>query len=121
MVPALNTAIVPEFLATRYVAGSETFFKGVRKLLPGRTLTWSAGDRARQRRYWTLPAEIEDSGMEPGEAAQAILRGVARNQALIICPLYGRLGWWCQRHFPWLLSPLWRMTVREWRTLRVGN
>jgi len=59
--------------------------------------------------------------MEPGDAAQAILRGVARNQAIIICPWYGRLGWWCQRYFPWLLSPLWRMTVREWRTLRVAD
>jgi short-subunit dehydrogenase len=58
--------------------------------------------------------------MEPRAAAQAILRGVARNQAIIICPWHGRLLWWCQRHFPWLLSPLWRMTVREWRTLRVG-
>jgi len=76
VVPALNTAIVPEFLATRYVAGSETFFKGVRKLLPGRTLTWSAGDGARQRRYWALPAEIEESGMEPGEAARYVRGGL---------------------------------------------
>jgi NAD(P)-dependent dehydrogenase (short-subunit alcohol dehydrogenase family) len=58
--------------------------------------------------------------MEPGAAARAILRGVERNQAIIVCPWHGRLLWWCQRHFPWLLSPLWRMTVREWRTLRVG-
>jgi short-subunit dehydrogenase len=57
--------------------------------------------------------------MEPAEAAQAILRGVVRNQAIIVCPWHGRLLWWCQRHFPWLLSPLWRMTVREWRTLRM--
>jgi NAD(P)-dependent dehydrogenase (short-subunit alcohol dehydrogenase family) len=59
--------------------------------------------------------------MEPGDAAQAILRGVARNQSVIVCPWHGRLVWWCQRHFPWLLAPLWRITVREWRTLRVGN
>ena len=58
--------------------------------------------------------------MEPGDAARAILRGVARNQVIIVCPWHGRLVWWCQRHFPWLLTPLWRMTVREWRTLRVG-
>ncbi len=59
--------------------------------------------------------------MEPVDAARAILRGVARNQAIIVCPWHGRLLWWCQRHFPWLLAPLWRMTVREWRTLRVGG
>jgi NAD(P)-dependent dehydrogenase (short-subunit alcohol dehydrogenase family) len=59
--------------------------------------------------------------MEPRDAAHAILHGVTRNQAIIICPWHGRLMWWCQRHFPWLLSPLWRMTVREWRTLRVAG
>ena len=59
--------------------------------------------------------------MEPGDAAQAILRGVARKQAIIVCPWHGRMVWWCQRHFPWMLAPLWRMTVREWRTLRVRN
>lgn len=59
--------------------------------------------------------------MEPGDAARAILRGVARNRAIIVCPWHGRLLWWCQRHFPWLLTPLWRMTVNEWRTLRMGN
>jgi len=56
--------------------------------------------------------------MEPEDAARAILRGVVRNQAIIICPAYGRLIWWFQRHFPWLLAPVWRMTVREWRKLR---
>src|SRR5215813_564168 len=55
--PALNTAIVPEFLANRYVAGPETFFQGVTKLLPGRTLTWSADEGLREQRYWSLPAE----------------------------------------------------------------
>jgi NAD(P)-dependent dehydrogenase (short-subunit alcohol dehydrogenase family) len=58
--------------------------------------------------------------MEPGDAARSILRGVARNQAIIVCPWHGRLAWACQRHFPWLLAPLWRKTVREWRSLRVG-
>jgi short-subunit dehydrogenase len=57
--------------------------------------------------------------MEPADAARAILRGVVRNQAIIVCPWYGRLLWWCQRHFPWLLAPLWRRGVREWRTLRL--
>src|SRR3989440_3181726 len=41
---ALNTAILPEFLASRYVAGAETFFEGIHKLLPGRTMSWSPAD-----------------------------------------------------------------------------
>jgi short-subunit dehydrogenase len=56
--------------------------------------------------------------MEPTDAARAILRGVVRNQAIIVFPWHAHLLWWCHRHFPWLLSPLWRLTVREWRTLR---
>src|SRR5215472_6844690 len=39
--PALNEEILPEFLATGFVSGEETFFDGIRKLLPGRTLSWS--------------------------------------------------------------------------------
>ncbi len=54
--PALNESVVPEFLATGFVAGQETFFRGVRKLLPGRTLSWSPADGLRERRYWQLPA-----------------------------------------------------------------
>ena len=58
--PALNEAILPEFLATRFVAGEETFFRGVRKLLPARTLSWTPGEGIRQRRYWQLPAPTEN-------------------------------------------------------------
>jgi NAD(P)-dependent dehydrogenase (short-subunit alcohol dehydrogenase family) len=57
--------------------------------------------------------------MEPADTARAILRGVARNQAIIVCPFHGRLVWWLYRHFPWMLAPLWRVTVRRWRTLRM--
>jgi NAD(P)-dependent dehydrogenase (short-subunit alcohol dehydrogenase family) len=57
--------------------------------------------------------------MEPNETARAILRGVARNRSIIVCPFHGRLVWWLHRHFPWMLTPLWRVTVRRWRTLRL--
>jgi asparagine synthase (glutamine-hydrolysing) len=57
-----NEAILGEFLATRFVSGEETFFRGVRKLLPGRTLTWSVTDGPRLRRYWRLPLSIDGSG-----------------------------------------------------------
>ncbi len=59
--PAFNAAILPEYLATRYVAGGETFFRGIRKLLPGRTLSWSAQAGVRERRYWKLPAGADKS------------------------------------------------------------
>jgi asparagine synthase (glutamine-hydrolysing) len=53
--PELDRALLPEYLASGYVAGEATFFRGVRKLLPGRTLTWSARDGVALRRYWQVP------------------------------------------------------------------
>ncbi|OLC56046.1 MAG: asparagine synthase (glutamine-hydrolyzing) [Acidobacteria bacterium 13_1_40CM_4_69_4] len=70
----LNDAVLPEFLATRFVAGEETFFRGVRKLLPGRTLGWSLRRGFRQRRYWHLPAASAASPSTLREEA-AIVRG----------------------------------------------
>jgi asparagine synthase (glutamine-hydrolysing) len=54
--PALNVAVLPELLSTRFVAHEETLFQGVRKLLPGRLLSWSLEDGLTSRRYWRLPA-----------------------------------------------------------------
>ncbi|HEY4128771.1 MAG TPA: asparagine synthase (glutamine-hydrolyzing) [Gammaproteobacteria bacterium] len=59
--PEFNKAILPEFLATRYVGGSETFFQGVFKLLPGYTLTWGPSDGVRHNRYWKLPDRLAAS------------------------------------------------------------
>jgi len=59
---ALNREILPEFLATRFVSGEETFFRGVRKLLPGRVLSWSQGIGVTQRRWWRLPDPAEPAG-----------------------------------------------------------
>jgi len=74
--PALNKAIVPEFLANRFVAGTETFFQGVTKLLPGRTLTWSADEGVRERRYWSLPAEVGGADLSMVEAAGQVRAGL---------------------------------------------
>jgi len=60
--PAFNEAILPEFLATRFVSGEETFFRGIRKLLPGRTVSWSAEEKLQERRYWQLPVETNGAG-----------------------------------------------------------
>jgi asparagine synthase (glutamine-hydrolysing) len=54
--PSFNEEALPEFLSTRFVSGDETFFRGVRKLLPGHVLTWSREQGVRTRRYWQLPA-----------------------------------------------------------------
>lgn len=57
--------------------------------------------------------------MTPQRTANAILRGVAANRAMIVCPWHGRLLWWLYRACPALLGPLSRLSVKEWRRMRV--
>ncbi len=85
-----NQAILPEFLATRFVAGEETFFRGIRKLLPGRTLTWSPDEGIRRRRYWRLPmAQDETRGTlaEEAQEVRARLEGTVRSHLMSDVPL----------------------------------
>ena len=69
-----NEEVLPEFLSTRFVSGADTFFHGVRKLLPGHVLTWSAEKGIRTRRYWQLPAPSSDVSDIPFEAQAKDLR-----------------------------------------------
>jgi len=88
--PRLNAAIIPEFLATRFVSGEETFFEGVRKLLPGRTLSWSAGEGFRARRYWRLPVETDDARLTLKEQAREVhdrLAAAVRSHLMTDVPL----------------------------------
>jgi asparagine synthase (glutamine-hydrolysing) len=58
--PRLDEAILPEFLATRFVSGETTFFRGIKKLPPGHVLSWAPGETPRVRRYWALPGPDEN-------------------------------------------------------------
>ena len=49
------------------------------------------------------------------DAARAILRGVERNQAIIVFPFYARLAWWIMRIHPGLLAGLHRQTLKTLR------
>ncbi|MBI2468909.1 MAG: asparagine synthase (glutamine-hydrolyzing) [Candidatus Rokubacteria bacterium] len=88
--PAFNDAVLPEFLATRFVAGEETFFRGIRKLLPGRTLTWSAEGGVAERRYWCLPAALDAAPATLAERAaelRARLEAAVRSHLMSDVPL----------------------------------
>ncbi|HEY7543392.1 MAG TPA: SDR family NAD(P)-dependent oxidoreductase, partial [Blastocatellia bacterium] len=56
--------------------------------------------------------------IEAERAAQIILRGVARNKAIIIFPFYARLIWWLSRIHPALLAPLAKKTLKDFRSSR---
>ena len=58
----LNEDMLQLYLTLTYVAGEDTFFKGVKKLLPGRYLKWKPGNGAPQiTRYWTPTFHPDES------------------------------------------------------------
>ena len=58
---------------------------------------------------------------EPRAVAKSILRGVRRNESIIIYPFYARLAWWCYRICPALFTPLFRKTLKDFRKLRLAH
>jgi NAD(P)-dependent dehydrogenase (short-subunit alcohol dehydrogenase family) len=56
--------------------------------------------------------------MEADSAAQRILAGVARNQPVIVFPLYARMLWWVYRIRATWLNPLGIRLIRDLRRLR---
>jgi len=58
-----NEAGLPELLGTRSLAGTETLFRGIFKLLPGHVLTFEDGEVA-CRQYWDVPAERDPHAPE---------------------------------------------------------
>ncbi len=52
----LDSRQIPEYLSFGYLSGEETLFQGIRKLMPGHTLTLSRdGFEPQIRQYWELP------------------------------------------------------------------
>ncbi len=50
-VKELNEDMLQLYMSLTYVAGEDTFFKGLKKLMPGCCLTWQAGEMSITR-YW---------------------------------------------------------------------
>lgn len=59
-VKELNEEMLQLYLSLTYVAGEDTFFKGLKKLLPGRHLTWQKGKLTIER-YWAPRFRPDDS------------------------------------------------------------
>ena len=57
--------------------------------------------------------------MEADTAARRILAGVARNQPMIVFPLYARMLWWVYRLRMTWLNPLGLKLIRDLRRLRM--
>src|SRR6266702_6386905 len=95
--PALRKGIDPvaldEYLAYEFVPSPRSIVRGINKLRPGHTLTWSlAVRRPRLRRYWAPQLNIDGSGRERnldeecGEL-RAVLRESVRKELISDVPL----------------------------------
>jgi asparagine synthase (glutamine-hydrolysing) len=60
--PELNFAAFSDYLANHATSGEETLFQGVRRLMPGHTLTWRDGEIT-IKKYWDVSfAKVEPNG-----------------------------------------------------------
>jgi len=51
-----NVGAIPEILSTRSIAGTDTLFRGIHKLLPGHRLVFESGS-IRIQQYWNVPVD----------------------------------------------------------------
>jgi asparagine synthase (glutamine-hydrolysing) len=69
--PEANDRAIPELLATRYLSGSETLFKGIYRLLPGHLLTFERGV-VTTRQWWDIPVGRGNGDEAPLDDATAV-------------------------------------------------
>ena len=58
--PEFNRSVLPEYLAFGYISSEETFYDGVRKLMPGHWLELSEGGEVNIEQYWDLPLSANE-------------------------------------------------------------
>ncbi len=88
--PAFNERVLSEFLATRFVSSEETFFRGIRKLLPGHVLSWTGHGGIRTHRYWRLPVVADEPSATPRSHVQLLrarLEAAVRSHLISDVPL----------------------------------
>ena len=76
---ALNEDQLSLYLSYQYSQGEDTFFRGVKKLLPAHCLTWQGGE-IKIERYWQ-PAFTPDDGPSLAEWEQAIADAMTESVA----------------------------------------
>jgi len=85
-----NRAALPEYLAFGYLSGDESFYAGIRKLLPGHTMTVSLEGKAEIRQYWDLDvARPHESRVESYyiERYRELLEGAVESHLMSDVPL----------------------------------
>jgi asparagine synthase (glutamine-hydrolysing) len=85
-----NRAALPEFLAFGYLSGEESFYNGIRKLLPGHTMTVGPNGKPKIHQYWDLeiskPHESRDEDYYV-KAYRELLEGAVQSHLMSDVPL----------------------------------
>ena len=88
--PAFNRKALPEFLAFGYLSGSESFYDGILKLMPGHTMTIGPEGKPEIRQYWDLdtsrPHESRDESYYV-QSYRELLEGAVNSHLMSDVPL----------------------------------
>src|SRR5215831_11401638 len=88
--PEINYPALPDYLANHAPSGEETLFRGVKRLLPGHTLTWRDG-QVEIRKYWDLSFAHNThptlSDRDAIEQWTELFRGAVRSHLMADVPL----------------------------------
>ncbi|MGA2423807.1 MAG: asparagine synthase (glutamine-hydrolyzing) [Terriglobales bacterium] len=85
-----NRAVLPEYLAFGCLSGDETFYSGVRKLMPGHRLEINEQGDLLIEQYWDLPLTSDDSLREERyyvESYRDLLEGAVSSHLMSDVPL----------------------------------
>src|ERR1700692_1943388 len=88
--PEFNRGALPEYLAFGYLSGEESFYAGIRKLLPGHTMTIGPHGQGDIRQYWDLDtSETQESRDEDYyvRSYRELLEGAVQSHLMSDVPL----------------------------------
>src|SRR6195256_25144 len=88
--PEFDRAALPEFLAFGYLSGENTFYSGIRKLLPGHTMEIGLDGKPKIRQYWDLDVSSTHESRDENYYVQAyreLLEGAVSSHLMSDVPL----------------------------------
>ena len=85
-----NRQALPEYLAFGYLSGEETFYAGIRKLLPGHTMEIGPDGKPDIRQYWDLDTSSVNESRDEGyyvRSYRELLEGAVNSHLMSDVPL----------------------------------
>ncbi len=88
--PEFSRAALPEFLAFGYLSGEDTFYSGIRKLMPGHTMEIGLDGKPEIRQYWDLDASSPHASRDENyyvRSYRELLEGAVSSHLMSDVPL----------------------------------